>query len=159
MVTVIKSKKHNSVVFGMKPSSKDATRSFGQYLVVENRTTINTNDNKQSITNVKSRTAFISVEDKHADLITEGLVLDGQIIREERFTPFYENQPCKAYPANHPQAGEPILVNGRRVWFKDSFTTDMKAVDKLIDSSVAKPVAEATEVGSTLSKAVSKGIK
>jgi hypothetical protein len=51
------------------------------------------------------------------------------------------------------------LVNGRRVWFKDSFTTDMKAVDKLIDSSVAKPVAEATEVGSTLSKAVSKGIK
>lgn len=157
MVTVIKSKKHNAVVFNMKQSAKDATRAFGQYMVLETKMNIITNSNGQSITNVKSRTAFVTVEDKHADIITEGLILEGQIVREERFTPFYENQPYKAYPAGHPQAGQPILVNGKKVWFKDSFTTDMTAVDKLIGTVVAKPAEVVAETAAKPAKPA-KGI-
>jgi len=87
--------------------------------------------------NIRNRSTFITLEGKSLDLLRSRLVagqpfpLEGKIVREESFTPFYEGQPHKI----NPQTKEDILVDNQKVYFYDKFVTNMNASDSLISAN------------------------
>ncbi len=91
--------------------------------------------------NKTKRSAFIN--GKYADLLSmgykEGQILTGQIIRKETFEPQFAGHA----PKINPTSKEVVLIDGKKVYFKDSFTANMSAQDELILSSspVTKSVA------------------
>lgn len=62
-----------------------------------------------------------------------GQPVEGKIIREESFEPFWNNQK----PKINPRTKETILKEGRPVFMQNVYTRDMNAVDyKFINNSV-----------------------
>ena len=90
--------------------------------------------------NKSNRTAFIAgkIEDLKALDLKAGSTLDGKIIRKESFEPMYEGQSAKI----NPSTDEEVLVDGKNVYFKDSFTADLSTQDSLVKAGAVVAVAE-----------------
>jgi hypothetical protein len=80
------------------------------------------------IMNTRSRTAFIRGEIKNLkQMFTRaGQILQGKIIRETSFSPFYAGQS----PVANPQTGETILKNGQEFYQNYVFTTNLSDSDR-----------------------------
>lgn len=90
----------------------------------------------------KNRCAFIRIAEQHLDameaVLSDGIEYPsaGKIVRTESFTPLYEGQSAKI----NPETKEEFLLNGRKVYFQDEWSSDINAQDKLLS---AAPIAEA----------------
>lgn len=97
--------------------------------------------------NEEKRTAFIA--GRVADLAKlnwkAGQTVTGKILRLESFNPFYPDQDMKRYPDSHPNAGEPVLTEGRPTYLRFIFTPDLALQDKWVDNSVAVQATESIE--------------
>ena len=77
--------------------------------------------------NNSKRSAFIrgKIVDLNTLSLTAGKMMPGQIIKEESFSPFYENQS----PKINPTTAEVVLKDGRESYLQYVYTTDMNATD------------------------------
>jgi hypothetical protein len=95
---------------------------------------------ENGIINKGSRSAFIN--GKMSDLESLGLkpgqVMPGRIVKQESFTPFYDNQPAKI----NPKTGEVVLTEGRETFLNYVYTADVNAPDVFVKES-AKALAGA----------------
>lgn len=97
--------------------------------------------------NIQKRTAFIrgAMEDLNKLSLTEGKLLPGVIIKKESYQPFYEGQSPKIYPEGHPQAGSPVLTNGRETYLEFSYTNVANAQDTWVGEDTATASEEVQE--------------
>ena len=97
---------------------------------------------------IKPRSAFITKKNEDWAILTKvmnlqaGLPISGQIVREEKRTPFYEGQ----NPKKNPTTNEIVLVDGQAVFFQDTYTEDLTAKDELILSSAKSNVQVSVEL-------------
>ncbi len=95
--------------------------------------------------NKTKRSAFIAgkLENLQALELSEGQEFSGQIVRTESFKPMFEGQAHKINPTSK----EDVLVDGRKVYFQDTYTEDLTKKDSLINASVIKaPVAQVSNI-------------
>jgi hypothetical protein len=122
-VTVTANDKDEVVVFN-KTSEKDE-KDYG-YVRVESV--------KQSLeggfAKISKRSAIIAgeMEVLKGFNLKKGQILQGQIVREESHTPWYPSQE----PKINPTTKETIQKDGKLIYMKDLYTTDMSKVDSLI---------------------------
>lgn len=91
--------------------------------------------------NNSKRSAFIrgKIVDLNTLGLTAGKVMPGQIIKEESFSPFYDNQS----PKINPTTAEVVLKDGRESYIQYVYTTDMSASDTWIGETNVVLSAEA----------------
>lgn len=91
--------------------------------------------------NESKRTAFI--RGKIADLTglgwTANKQVQGQIIKRESFSPFYDGQT----PKINPTTGEVVLKDGKESFLEHVYVTDMSLTDTWVGESTAVLSAEA----------------
>ena len=78
-------------------------------------------------TSLTSKDVIANDTDTDGDTLslTAGKMMPGQIIKEESFSPFYENQS----PKINPTTAEVVLKDGRESYLQYVYTTDMNATD------------------------------
>lgn len=91
----------------------------------------------------KRRSALIAMTKEaflaDADLMTNGTVLAGQIIRKDSLTPFYEGQKPLQAPKRDVEGNviegefDVITSNGAPVYREESYTTNQEAFDAKLD--------------------------
>lgn len=100
--------------------------------------------------NKTKRSAFIA--GKLADLLainySDGQVLPGQIIRKESFEPMYEGHAAKINPTTKKE----VLIDGKKVYFKDTYTENLSLQDSLISASSSEAVAQVAAEADLLNK-------
>ena len=130
----------NSVKIAIHPETKavvtknESKPEFGTIRVDQEITTM-----ENGFLNKSRRSAFIAgkLTDLQAAGFSEGQELPGKIIRTETFEPQYDGHVAKI----NPTTGATVLVDGKKVYFKDSYTDNASLNDSLIVASAPVKVA------------------
>jgi hypothetical protein len=94
---------------------------------------------ENGFTNIRKRVAFVTMDEATMAVLEPSLKdgkpypINGKIVRKESFEPLYAGQAHKINPTTN----EAVLVNGKKVYFKDDFTTNMSAQDSLISATAS----------------------
>ncbi len=86
--------------------------------------------------NKSKRSAFLAgkLADLQALELSEGQEFPGQIVRTESFAPQFEGQAPKINPTTQ----DAVLIDGKNVYFQDTYTEDLSAKDSLLKSTSVK---------------------